>query len=225
MRAADLSGLFQQSQDPGADYAQGTILEFDRNTGENAVSVNGTVLENLPILNSNDVISLRTNHVVGLLKWKSQWFILGRITIPGSTEFAAAATAAASGYTNASGLTHGTSWSTKGSLVFAVPTWADRVTIIANAAYGLRNFTTVTASFSARIWSVPDNHPNPPFTAAWDHDILADHHARYDATENRDVVCRGASIITVYTESISNPVMPSSGGLTLTATCTFRSTS
>lgn len=89
MRSDDLASLLRHA-DGDIAFHQGRILSWDPNTGENSVRVRGTPLQNLPILNTGEAIALREGHVVGVLRVKSSYFILGRVTVPGTPEFASA---------------------------------------------------------------------------------------------------------------------------------------
>lgn len=82
MRADDLTPLLQQSGRPDLGYRQGTIEAWDATAGTNTVNVAGTLLANLPILGALDAMSMQAGDVVGVLRVRSQYFILGRIAAP-----------------------------------------------------------------------------------------------------------------------------------------------
>ncbi|MEV0725998.1 hypothetical protein AB0I37_24870 [Micromonospora purpureochromogenes] len=108
----DLTPMFGQSPGPALGYRQGIIVFWDPVTAENTVLVGGASVDNLPILNTNEALLLTPGSVVALLTFGHSWFILGRVTIPGTPEAASAlrmvATAADTVATY--GTTTSTSW-------------------------------------------------------------------------------------------------------------------
>lgn len=90
MRGDDLVPLLSQPAPSGVGFRQGVIVEWNGTTAENTVAVAGGIMQNLPILNTNEALSLAPGAVVGVLTAGSTWFILGRITIPGTPEAASA---------------------------------------------------------------------------------------------------------------------------------------
>ena len=91
MRGDDLVPLLVAgSGGPGVGFRQGVVREWNQETAENAVEVGGTVMSNLPILNTNEAMQLAPGDVVGVLTSGASWFILGRVTIPGTPQAASA---------------------------------------------------------------------------------------------------------------------------------------
>lgn len=86
MRSDDLAPQIAQPTPAGVGFRQGIVREWNRTTGENAIEVAGTLLTNLPILNTTEARLLYAGAVVGLLTAGPVWWILGRITIPGSAD-------------------------------------------------------------------------------------------------------------------------------------------
>lgn len=86
MRSNDLVPLLAPSPSPGVGFRQGTIVSWNANTAENTVLVGDTLMTNLPILNTSEAAILAAGNVVGILTSGSTWGILGRFTIPGSSE-------------------------------------------------------------------------------------------------------------------------------------------
>jgi len=70
----------------GVQWRKGLIVSWDPETAENTVLINGTLAENVPILNTSEAAILQAGDVVGLISFGSTWGILGRFTIPGSPE-------------------------------------------------------------------------------------------------------------------------------------------
>jgi len=71
-------------------FRQGVVREWDPTTAANVVEVGGVRMTNLPILNTNEALLLGPDSVVGILTAGSSWFILGRITVPGTPAAASA---------------------------------------------------------------------------------------------------------------------------------------
>lgn len=89
-RADDLTPLLIPPPQPGLGLRQGVVLTWNQATAENTIQVAGEVMQNVPILNTNESLLLVPGAVVALLTWNSTWFILGRLTIPGTPEAASA---------------------------------------------------------------------------------------------------------------------------------------
>jgi len=82
MSLHDLTPLFAQPAMPALEFRQGTIISFDSVTGENRVSVGGIIVDNVSLLNTTGAPILVTGDIVGLLRSRTQYFILGRILVP-----------------------------------------------------------------------------------------------------------------------------------------------
>jgi hypothetical protein len=143
----DLSMLFPKPS-VGAQVGQGTILTWDPLTGENTVEWAGSVLINVPILNTAEAITLKPDHVVVLLGQGNSWFIIGRVTKPGDPSFASASVGFDAENGQATAFALSTSLVTKASCVLDVPAWADEVAIMAVGACTVVN-PTVNADFAA----------------------------------------------------------------------------
>jgi hypothetical protein len=76
-------------------YRQGTVVAWDPLTAENTIRVGGTELQNLPVLNTSEVVLLLPGDTVGLIGAGSSMAILGRLTIPGTDAAATALNALA----------------------------------------------------------------------------------------------------------------------------------
>lgn len=130
MRADDLTNLFTFGGAADVGFHQGTVTAWNASTGANTISVAGAILTDVPILNTGEAIALKPGHVVGLLRFKSTYFVLGRITIPGNPDFAAASVAF-DGVTNLAnnyGLT--TSYADIVTGTLDVPSWVDEAVVI-----------------------------------------------------------------------------------------------
>jgi len=132
-RSDDLAPLLGPQDMPGLRFGQGTVLTWDAETGANTINYHGAVLPNVPILNTGEAIALKAGHIVGLLSWLGSYWILGRITVPGSADFAGASVSfgnIASAF--ASNFTIGTVEASgeKVNATIAVPAWADLAAIL-----------------------------------------------------------------------------------------------
>lgn len=86
MRSDDLVPILTKKPAPGVGYRQGVIVSYDQNTAENVVLVDGSLVENIPILNTSEAALLAADDVVGIMTVGGTWAILGRFTYPGSPE-------------------------------------------------------------------------------------------------------------------------------------------
>lgn len=89
MNADDLTHLLAST--PAADTSLselgmhiGEVMTWDSATGTNQVRVAGTVVDNIPILTSAGTVSLDAGTPVAVLRYRSSYFVLGRIVGPGS---------------------------------------------------------------------------------------------------------------------------------------------
>lgn len=140
----DLAPLFPTADDRGVVFRQGVILTWDEQTGDNTVDVGGSVQTNVPMLNSSGVVNLAVGDVVGLLAFKSQMFILGKIITPGAADFAAGAlgfTAAGEGnITDGHGVNvKGAGQPIKTSVRYVTPSWATRILVSATVFVSAQN--------------------------------------------------------------------------------------
>ncbi len=94
----------------------------------------GAELVNVPILNTAEAVSLTAGHMVALLRFKSSYFILGRVTLPGSDQFAAAAVHFATDGVLETGFALGAAWAVKGSTELAGPAWATEALVYTTVA-------------------------------------------------------------------------------------------
>ncbi|MFC3504797.1 hypothetical protein ACFOOK_28050 [Micromonospora krabiensis] len=89
----DLAPLFAAEPGPSVGYRQGVIRQWNPVTAENVVEVDGTLITNVSILNTNEALQLQPGDVVGILTTGGaarSWAILGRLTIPGTDAAASA---------------------------------------------------------------------------------------------------------------------------------------
>lgn len=139
MISDDTSKLFGGDDRSVLRMRQGTILTWDPETGTNTVEVAGGILTNVPIQNTGEAISLKPGHVVNLNGQGNTWWIVGRITTPGSADFASASVAfdGAYGFTTNFAIT--TTRVTKVTATLDVPAWADEAVVSCVVNVSLRN--------------------------------------------------------------------------------------
>src|SRR5690242_8706771 len=139
MRGEDLAGLLapNRQEDP-LGFHSGTVLAWDTNTGANSVQVAGAVLADVPILNTSEAIKLEAGDVVGLLRFRSTYFILGRVTVPGTDAFGSSSVDFDAQGDTATGFALSTSPASKVSRSFTVPEWARRA-LVYTSGWGAAN--------------------------------------------------------------------------------------
>lgn len=72
---------------PELGFHQGIVMAWSVETGENIIRVAGSNFNDLQMLNITEALVLQPGHVVGLLRFKNTYFILGRIVTPDTDEF------------------------------------------------------------------------------------------------------------------------------------------
>ncbi len=106
---------------------KGTVLAWDPLTAHNTVEVDGNLFEDLPILNTTEAAILQPGDVVGILAFgqaASSWWIVGRITVPGTPPAVSALTALGIRAANVSAV-EGTTSSSYTDLTTVGPTLTD----------------------------------------------------------------------------------------------------
>jgi len=127
--------------EPDLSFHQGLVKQWNQSTGENVVEVGGTELPDLPALNISDLVIISPGDAVGILKYKSTMFILGRIVLPNSDQLGNAAIAFASNSASAFNFAMTTTETTKASITLVAPTWADEALVSANVHLTAQNTT------------------------------------------------------------------------------------
>lgn len=82
-RASNVAGLLVPNGPQDLGYRQGTMLAWNGLTGENSVDVAGTQLDNLPVVSSG-TLALAVGDVVSLIRFRSTYMIMGRISAAGA---------------------------------------------------------------------------------------------------------------------------------------------
>lgn len=81
------AGRFAGEVDRRGDlgFHQGTVVAWDSNTNANTIAIGGGTVTNIPTLSTADSIMMSVGDNVALLRFKSTYFILGRVTPPGAS--------------------------------------------------------------------------------------------------------------------------------------------
>ncbi|MCS7477509.1 hypothetical protein ACFFQW_36005 [Umezawaea endophytica] len=83
-RSADLT-QFMSGVDPSeVGFSQGFVVSWNPDTGENVIKTRGATFNNVSVMDSSDIVTIRAGSIVGLLRWKNSYFVLGSIVAPGS---------------------------------------------------------------------------------------------------------------------------------------------
>lgn len=80
-----IAGLTPPSGNGDIGFHQGVVLSWDELSGVNTLAVNNSTISNVKTLQSGVGISYFIGDVVGLLRFQSTYFILGKIGAPGGT--------------------------------------------------------------------------------------------------------------------------------------------
>lgn len=86
MRSDDIAALLVAGMQPSydLDYHQGLVLSWDEATGNNSVMVNGSTFTNLLVLSTGAITPFQKGDTLGILRYQSTYFILGKIRAPGA---------------------------------------------------------------------------------------------------------------------------------------------
>lgn len=87
---SDLAALLTPAPSAGVQFAQGTILTWDRERLENTVEWRGVTLRDVPMVEGLNNLVLKEGDVVGMLGWSPEhskgvgsWWIIGKLSNPG----------------------------------------------------------------------------------------------------------------------------------------------
>ena len=159
-RADDLAGVFaaMRPTDPPFAFRQGTVIAWNFVTGENSISVGGTVLTNVPFASSTGSLIFLAGDVVILLKQGAAWMVMGRVNSPdpGGVPAIGRNTQAVIGLEAVAGpfaLT--TSLVAQVTLPIVCPAWAEAITVDATLKVFARN-STAAADFMECQIGMPD---------------------------------------------------------------------
>lgn len=146
-------------------FHQGKVVTWNQETGQNTILMAGATLVDVPILNGTEVPLLEPDHIVGMLRWKSSYFIMGRIIIPNTPGIGALP-----GMLQGAGATEinfsvSTSRVAKATAVFTVPAWANQASVMAVSNATVFN-TSGTPEFIYNVATISGGWGGEPFTLA-----------------------------------------------------------
>lgn len=72
---------------PDLGFHQGVIVAWNVQTGENVIRVAGSDIADVHMLNITEALVLEIGNIVGLLRFKNTYFILGRIIAPDTSAY------------------------------------------------------------------------------------------------------------------------------------------
>lgn len=128
-RSDNLAELLVQAGSPDIGFHQGVVVEWDESTGTNTINIAGVHLTNLPALNIGEFVILQPDDVVGLLRFKHTYFILGRIVLPAGPDRNRASFDFESEESEQNDFEINTARTAKATATFTPPTWADEVLV------------------------------------------------------------------------------------------------
>lgn len=68
------------ADDKDIGYRQGTVVSWDMATGANVINIGGTDIPNVPVTSSADTFGFLAGDTVAVLRFKSSYLILGKIS-------------------------------------------------------------------------------------------------------------------------------------------------
>ena len=151
MIGPDLSEFMRAQPSADVGFHTGAILSWDSATGENVVNVSGAAISDLPVLNIGDTTNLTVGDVVALIRYKTTYFILGRVVLPNSGAFATSAVSFEKIATKTASFALTTSDTTVISADVHVPAWANRALVHVNYHLAGRNSSGVSTYLNAKI--------------------------------------------------------------------------
>lgn len=151
MRGDDLAPLLAGGERSDLGFHTGTVVAWEGGTGANTIDVAGATMTDLPILNTSDTVMLEPGHVVGLIRFKTTYFILGRVTPPGTDQFATAAVHLEESGVSAWQFTLGTDFASKVSTSLQGPAWANEALLSAQSVGSAWNDTGAQVQLGHRI--------------------------------------------------------------------------
>lgn len=147
-RSDDLVSLLSNgNDDPAVAFRQGVVRSWNPATGANVIDVAGALLTDVPVLNTGEAITLKSGHIVGLLRAGTSYFIVGRITVPGNADFASASIAFEGVYEVVTNFVLTPTPTTRVTALIPVPAWADQALVSATASASVHNQNATTPGF------------------------------------------------------------------------------
>lgn len=179
--ADELGRLLAQVSDAASasssfDFRVGVVESFDSATGANVVRVRGADIPNVPMLNIGDTVNLTAGDNVVVLKYRTGYFILGRVVHPNSEALATGAVLPATGTVSVSGYGITTTSDVVASVTLTAPPWSNAVSVFASVSGSGRNNrgvvdflyhrVNINGSDGAEEFGQGDASPNPSWANA-----------------------------------------------------------
>lgn len=114
-------------------FHQGRVISWNQSTSENVISMAGAVLTNVPVLNGTEPLTLKEGDIVGMLRFKTSYFVLGRIVIPGQSDVGTLPGLQQGVGATETSFSLGVEKSNAAEAVFNVPEWANQALVLCTA--------------------------------------------------------------------------------------------
>jgi hypothetical protein len=131
-------------------FHQALVVFFDSASGVNTMLVAGGTVLNVPMLNIGDSVNIKTGDTVALLRYRSTYFVLGRVMVPGASDFGSSGIAVQGGGVSASTFAVTTSFVVQTTVSLTVPAWATRALVLGVTNTTVQNTTASSDSFQGR---------------------------------------------------------------------------
>lgn len=148
----NIAPLLMRREHPELGFHQGIVVSWNNNTGANTIKISGSNFSNLPILNTSEASSLNSGDLLGVLRYRHQYFILGRIAIPGSLVFGASAIAFSAAHSSLSNfVVPGDAFEDiLIDMTIVPPKWATRALVLLTVNLSAVNTSTVFGFLTAQ---------------------------------------------------------------------------
>ena len=138
----DLAPLLGVGDVPDVGFRQGQIMAWNEANGTNTVSLGGVMLADLPVLNLGEFSLLQEGDIVGLLRFKTSYFILGRIIPPRTPDQNRATFAFGTDTAREEGFAIDQTVTNRGLCTIPAPSWADEALVLVAATAQAHNGRT-----------------------------------------------------------------------------------
>jgi hypothetical protein len=133
------------------DFHVGTVVAFNSASGANVIRIRGALIPDVPLLNIGDTVNLTPDDNVIVLKYRTGYFILGRVVQPNSEHLATDAVDF-DGYANeATNFSLSTTHVSKVTQLYYMPAWASGALLNATVMLNAKNTTAGTTFFYTRM--------------------------------------------------------------------------
>lgn len=145
-RVDDLAPLFAGGE-AEVGFRQGVVTAWDQTTGMNTVNIGGTLVDDLPVLTVNDVSIIAVGDVVGLLRFQSTFFILGRVQPAAPPDSSRSTLDFESNTQQVSNFAITTTIDAKASITLHPPSWVDEAAVMVGQVGQGVNFGATTQDY------------------------------------------------------------------------------